>query len=149
MGATEFPVGFVPNARSRLLDDAARHADRPDARAQSNTLAFAYQSFLDELAHAAGKDPLQFQLDLLGPAKPPAINKSPFGEQVGFNNARLAGVLKAVAEKSGWGKKKLPKGTGMGIAAYFSHSGLLRGSRAGLRQCEERRGARREGVGRR
>jgi isoquinoline 1-oxidoreductase beta subunit len=91
----------------------------------SNTLAFAYQSFLDELAHAAGKDPLQFQLDLLGPPKEPAVTRSQFGESVGFNNARLAGVLKAVAEKSGWGKKKLPKGTGMGIAAYFSHQGYF------------------------
>jgi isoquinoline 1-oxidoreductase beta subunit len=90
----------------------------------SNTLAFAYQSFLDELAHAAGKDPLQFQLDLLGPAKAPVTSKSPFGETVGFNNARMAGVLKAVAEKSGWGKK-LPKGSGMGLAAYFSHQGYF------------------------
>jgi len=83
------------------------------------------ECFIDELAHAAGKDPLQFQLDLLGPAKKPTINKTPFGEQVGFDNARLAVVLKAVAEKSGWGKKKLPKGTGLGLAAYFSHSGYF------------------------
>ncbi len=91
----------------------------------SNTLAFAYQSFLDELAHAAGKDPLQFQLDLLGPAKKPVVVKSPFGEQVGFDNARMAAVLKAVAEKSGWGKTKLPKGVGLGLAAYFSHQGYF------------------------
>jgi isoquinoline 1-oxidoreductase beta subunit len=88
-------------------------------------VAFAYQSFLDELAHAAGKDPLQFQLDLLGPPKQPVVTKSPFGEQVGFNNARMAGVLKAVAERSGWGKTQLPKGTGMGIACYFSHQGYF------------------------
>lgn len=91
---------------------------------KSNTLAFAFQSFLDELVRAAGKDPLQFQLDLLGPAKPPTVNETPRGKQIDFNNGRMAGVLKAVAEKSGWGRK-LPKGTGMGIAAYYSHSGYF------------------------
>lgn len=125
VNATEFPAGFVPNFD---LGHSLMPLDMPTGpmRApQSNTLAFAYQSFLDELAHTAGKDPLQFQLDLLGPARAPTVNKTQFGEQMGFDNERLAGVLKAVAEKSGWGKKTLPKGTGMGIAAYFSHAGYF------------------------
>jgi isoquinoline 1-oxidoreductase beta subunit len=125
LGANEFPAGFVPNLDLGHSLMALDMPTGPMRAPQSNTLAFAYQSFLDELAHAAGKDPLQFQLDLLGPARKPTVNKTPFGEQVGFDNARLAGVLKAVAEKSGWGKKTLPKGTGMGIAAYFSHSGYF------------------------
>jgi len=125
LGPTEFPAGFVPNLD---LGHSLMPLDIPTGpmRApQSNTLAFAYQSFLDELAHAAGKDPLQFQLDLLGPAKPAVVIETPRGKAIGFDNGRMAGVLKAVAEKSGWGKKQLPKGTGMGIAAYYSHSGYF------------------------
>jgi isoquinoline 1-oxidoreductase beta subunit len=124
LGDTEFPAGYVPNLDLGFSMMPLEIPTGPMRAPGSNTLAFAYQSFLDELAHAAGKDPLQFQLDLLGPAKKPVVVKSPFGEQVGFDNARMAGVLKAVAEKSGWGKK-LPKGTGMGLAAYFSHQGYF------------------------
>lgn len=125
LNATEFPQGYVENVDYGYSMMPLDIPTGPMRAPQSNTVAFAYQSFLDELAHAAGKDPLQFQLDLLGPPKPPVVNKGPFGEQVGFNNARMAGVLKAVAEKSGWGKKQLPKGTGMGIACYFSHQGYF------------------------
>ena len=91
----------------------------------SNSMAFAHQSFIDELAHAAGKDPLQFQLDLLGP---PRQVRSPKPDQLGrdiFDTARMRGVLQQVAEASGWGKAQLPPRTGMGIACYFSHSGYF------------------------
>ena len=124
LNATEFPGGFVPNFELGFSMMPLEVPTGPMRAPQSNTMAYAFQSFIDELAHAAGKDPLQFQLDLLGPAKAPTVTKSPFGEQVGFNNARMAGVLKHVAEKSGWGKK-LPQGTGMGIAAYYSHQGYF------------------------
>jgi isoquinoline 1-oxidoreductase beta subunit len=124
MSPTEFPGGFVPNLDLGFSMMPLDVPTGPLRAPQSNTMAFAFQSFIDELAHAAGKDPLQFQLDLLGPAKPPTINKTPVGEQKGFDNARMAGVLKAVAEKSGWGKK-LPKGSGMGIACYYSHQGYF------------------------
>ncbi|HWL62272.1 MAG TPA: molybdopterin cofactor-binding domain-containing protein [Steroidobacteraceae bacterium] len=125
LGATEFPAGFVPNLDLGFSMIPLDVPTGPMRAPGSNTLAFAFQSFLDELAHAAGKDPLQFQLDLLGPAKAPAVAMSQFGPSVGFDNGRMAGVLKAVAEKSGWGKKKLPKGTGLGLAAYFSHQGYF------------------------
>lgn len=84
-----------------------------------NALAFVFQSFIDELAHAAGKDSLQFQIDLLGkdellPGKGP-----------GFNTARVRGVLEKVREVSGWGKRTLPARTGLGVAAYYSHLGYF------------------------
>ena len=83
------------------------------------------QSFIDELAHAAGKDPVQFRLALLnaGTAPPPRSGSGGGrgGGPPGMNAERMKGVVQLVAEKSGWGKRTLPKGTAMGIAFHFSH----------------------------
>jgi len=85
----------------------------------SNALAFVFQSFLDELAHAAGKDPLQFQIDLLGK------DEMLPGRGSGFNTARARGVLEKVREVSDWGRRKLPPRTGEGVAFYYSHLGYF------------------------
>ena len=84
-----------------------------------NALAFVFQSFIDEMAHAAGKDPLQFQIDLLG--KDELLPDK--GE--GFNTARARGVLQKVREVSGWGSGALPPRTGRGVAVYYSHLGYF------------------------
>jgi isoquinoline 1-oxidoreductase beta subunit len=85
----------------------------------SNALAFVHQSFIDELAHAAGADPLAFQIKLLGDK--PIVGEAP----AAYNAGRMVGVLKAVGAMSNWGKTKLPKGEGMGVACYFSHMGYF------------------------
>jgi isoquinoline 1-oxidoreductase beta subunit len=73
--------------------------------------AFAVESFLDELAHAAGKDPLQYRLHLLAEDKEIAYFDTK------WQSARMRGVLQLVAEKSGW-DKALPAGKYRGIAAH-------------------------------
>ena len=83
-------------------------------------------SFLDELAHAAGRDPLEVRLELLGQQETKATGGAPKkGGGGGYNVARMRNVLKFAAEKAGWGKKKFEKGQGAGIAFYFSHLGYF------------------------
>ncbi len=116
MAAGEFPAGYVPNL---ALDTSTMPLGVPTGfwRAPgSNALGFVMQSFIDELAVAAGKDPVQFRFDLLA---------SGTGGGRGMNPERMRGVLQLVAEKSGWGKRQLPQGTGMGVAFYFAHGGYF------------------------
>lgn len=130
IGATEFPQPFIENYA--LLTSAQDLAFRTGSlRAPtSNALAFVVQSFIDELAHAAGKDPVEFRLSLLAQTKPvpaPANGRGGFGGGNAFNASRMTGVTKLAAEMSDWNnrKKSLPKGTGLGIAFHFSHSGYF------------------------
>lgn len=112
-----FPSGAVPN----LLIDSVEHKSPittgPWRAPITNFLAYAEQSFLDEVAEAAGKDPVQFRQDLLEQAK-----KTPTGD-VKYDLDRMIAVTKLAAEKSGWGKKKGPDGKPLaqGFSLYYSH----------------------------
>jgi len=118
---TEFPARFVENYRLDASLIPTQVPTGPMRAPRSNALSFAFQSFVDELAHAAGKDPLEFQLALLGE---PRI----FGEKNtrdGYDSGRMATVLKTAAERAGWGKRQLPPGHALGIAHFFSHLGYF------------------------
>ncbi len=80
----------------------------------SNFMAAAEQSFLDEVAEAAGKDPIDFRLELLKRAK-----ERPVGTSNDYDPARYAAVLELVREKSGWDQAK--KSRNLGVSAYFCH----------------------------
>jgi len=118
--AGEFPRGFTPNFW--VSDGQAMPYGIPTGamRAPStNGISFVMQGFIDEIAVAAGKDPLQFRLDLLS---------NPAGAQPpgGFNAERAKGVLEAVRDMSDWNNRsKLPKGTGKGVAFQFAHAGYV------------------------
>lgn len=151
--ANEFPRGFVPNFSVTSSNIAPFNIPTGAMRAPStNGISYVMQSFMDEIATAAGKDPLQYQLDLLNspvPAPPapagagggrgggaPAAPAAPIlgaggavlanGNGAPFNAARAKGVLEAVRDMSPWkDRAKLPKGTGMGVAFQFAHNGYV------------------------
>ena len=107
-----FPAGAV----AHLLIESIEHRSSITTNAWrapiTNFLAFAEQSFLDEVAEAVGKDPVQFRLDLLDQAK-----KKPVGE-IHYDIDRMKGVIQLAADKSGWGQKE---GVSQGFSVYFSH----------------------------
>jgi isoquinoline 1-oxidoreductase subunit beta len=127
-GGDVFPAGFVPHyalRTSRIPFNMPTGALRAPG---DNVYAFVFQSFLDEVAEAAGRDPLEFQIELLSKPIPGegtgTQGGNPFGP--GFSAPRMIPVLQQVARMSGWSyRKTLPKGTGMGLAWYWSHQGYV------------------------
>lgn len=141
---------FVPNAREPLgfeLDMGLTDLpfDVPHIRAESGAAdahvrigwfrsvaniyhAFAAHSFADELAHAAGRDTLEYLLDLIGPGKSidlkaQGVDYSNYGAPIDkypVDTRRLRRVLEMAGEQAGWGKRKSGGGWGMGIAAHRS-----------------------------
>ena len=120
--ADEFPARFLANFRLDQSIIATMVPTGPLRAPRSNALAFVFQSFIDELAHAAGRDPVEFRLDLLGADR--VVPPSPGLRSPPYDASRMKGVVKLAAEKSGWGSP-LPKGEGRGIAFHFSHSGYI------------------------
>lgn len=117
----EFPSRFVPHLLGLSSTIENGIPTGPWRAPGSCVFAFVYQSFIDELAHAAGRDPLAVRLELLGD-KGQVPGTGERGQP--YNAARMKAVVTLVAEKAGWGKK-LPRGQGQGIAFHFSHRGYV------------------------
>ncbi|PNG40044.1 acylaldehyde oxidase [Pseudomonas protegens] len=131
-GAFELGMGFtnmayaIPNVRLEN-PEAAAHTRVGWYRSVSNIPhGFAIQSFVDELAHKAGQDPLKYQLKLLGPDRqidPRTLseewNYGESPERYPIDTGRMRSVLEAAAKAAGWGRS-LPKGRGLGLAVHYS-----------------------------
>jgi isoquinoline 1-oxidoreductase beta subunit len=122
MSPDELPARFVPNFRFDQSIIATNVPTGPMRAPRSNGLAFVIQGFIDELAHAAGRDPVEFRLDLLGEDR--VVQPSQGQRGVPYDTKRMKGVIKLAAEKSNW-TTPLPKGEGRGVAFHFSHSGYV------------------------
>jgi isoquinoline 1-oxidoreductase beta subunit len=133
-GSIELGMGFVdtpfnvPNIRAES-GEAQSHVRVGWFRSVNNVAhAWSIQSFVAELAHELGRDPKDFLLELIGPARIVDPRKQvttefwdygePF-ETYPIDTGRLRRVAELAAERAGWGKK-LPPGHGLGIAAHRS-----------------------------
>ena len=130
MDANEFPAELVANLEYGQSVIESGIPSGPMRAPRSNALAFAFQSFIDELAHRAGKDPVEFRLGLLGKRR--VLGQSLWKSLLrpdappGFDTGRMRNVLHKVAEVSEWSdRSSLPSRTGKGVAFYFSHRGYF------------------------
>jgi len=127
LSADEFPGRWIPNFQSEQTMFDTGWPMGPWRAPGSCVFAWVFHSFIDELAHAAGRDPLAMRLELLGDKD--MMSNSGAGKKGGaaggYNVARMRNVLKYAADKAGWGKKTFPRGQGAGIAFHFSHRGYI------------------------
>lgn len=112
--ADRFPAGAVDNYLAEDWSINTNITVGSFRAPRSNFIAAAEQSFLDELAELAGKDPIQFRLDLLKRAK-----AQPVGKTNDYDADRYAGVLELVRDKSDWERQKQTRN--LGVSAYFCH----------------------------
>ena len=113
--ANRFPAGAVDNYLAESWEINSNITVGAFRAPRSNFMAGVENSFLDEVAEVAGKDPIQFRLDLLLRAK-----DNPVGDNNDYEAERYAGVLKLVRDKSNW--QNNIDGKYRGVSAYFCHN---------------------------
>ncbi|MCF1751599.1 xanthine dehydrogenase family protein molybdopterin-binding subunit [Mariniradius sediminis] len=113
--ADRFPAGAVDNYLAEEWTVSSNITVGSFRAPRSNFIAAAEQSFLDEVAEAAGKDPLDFRLELLKKAK-----ENPVGKNNDYDADRFIGVLELLKTKSNWGQTQA--GISRGVSAYFCHN---------------------------
>lgn len=113
---TEFPMENIDNAYASQTLMAIDTPCGPWRAPGSNVNAFVVQSFLNEVAVGAGRDYVEFLLELLG--EPRWFEE---GNIRSLNTGRAADVIRLAAEKGGWGKR-MPEGRGQGFSFYFCHA---------------------------
>ena len=112
-------AGFIPYATPNYrIEYALARSGVPRTwwrSVEESSSGFVVESFIDELAHAAGEDPVQFRVRLMGQARqvPHPANGKP------LETDRLKNVLQIAASQAGWGKA--PKGSALGVAAFYSY----------------------------
>lgn len=116
--ADTYPAGSVKNFRSESHNLTTNIATGPWRAPTHNVLAFAAESFMDEVSHELKKDPVAFRLDLLEKAK-----KDPVGK-LGYDPDKLKSVIDLVAANSKWGQP-LPANTFRGFASWYSFNSYV------------------------
>jgi isoquinoline 1-oxidoreductase subunit beta len=116
--ANRFPAGAIDNYLAESWTINSNITQGSFRAPRSNFIAAAEQSFLDELAATAGKDPIAFRIELLE-----KVLQNPVGKDNDYDANRYADVLKLVEEKSGWKTKK--PNVHRGVAAYFCHNSYV------------------------
>ncbi len=116
--ANRFPAGAVDNYLAENHSLESNISTGAWRAPRSNFIAGAEQAFLDEVAEAAGKDPIEFRLELFDRAI-----SDPVGEDNDYDAKRYAGVLKLVRQKSNWGQET--PGVYRGVSAYYCHNSYV------------------------
>ncbi|WP_020652197.1 xanthine dehydrogenase family protein molybdopterin-binding subunit [Massilia niastensis] len=122
LSGDEFPGRWIGNCQLEQTALECRVPMGPWRAPGSCVFAWVFHSFIDELAHAGGRDPLEFRMELLG-NKDIVAGTGERGQP--YSVARMKSVLQTAADKAGWGKKTFPRGQGQGIAFHFSHRGYV------------------------
>lgn len=122
LSSDEFPGRWLENCLFEQTMLETRVPMGPWRAPGSCVFSWVLHSFIDELAHAGGRDPLEFRLELLGSKD---LVPASFERGQPYDVKRMRNVLVEVAQRAGWGKKTFPRGQGQGIAFHFSHRGYV------------------------